>query len=86
MKKNAEFKGEEEIRKLFENDCFNRSLDEDHGALRSQYKSFEYSKTNMKYMEPKEIQLNSLYPDDVFYYIPLKQSLKNLLSDDSVKA
>ena len=81
-KRNADFKGEEEIHKLFESDSLSLALD---GPMRSQHKRLEYAKKNMKYVEPCELKFNTIDADAKCHYIPLKDSLKHIMSDKTVR-
>lgn len=83
--KNKDFKGEEDIIRLFKNDPFNYAFNATYGCLRSKHKRMEYIKRNMKFVECNEIALSSL-EDAVYHYIPLEKSLRNLMSDKTLKS
>lgn len=79
------FTGEGEILKVFNNDLFYTACDEENGIFRSKHMRQKFVKDHMKYVEPVEIKMNTTSSTEYYHYIPLKSTLKNLMSDPSVR-
>ena len=73
------------VKKVLDDDCFLKAQEQ----LRTQYKRTKYVRENMHYVAPIEILLNKSEVErgekkDVIHYIPLIESIKNLMEDRSV--
>jgi len=69
------------------NDFFNTALNTDDGLLRSQHIRKQYYKDNFRYVEPVEMIAgkNKYGSPCSYHYIPLHETIKSLLQDESVE-
>ena len=73
------------VKEVLDEDCFLKAQEQ----LQTQYKRTKYVRENMQYVAPIEILLNKSEvkrgeKKDVIHYIPLIDTIKNLLEDRSV--